>query len=305
MKVKVFILLTLLSIFLVGATNFERFNDCIKKNDLKGAKTILDKWGQNKENDPQYYICSFNYHINKSWTKGIGIQQTPPKGESIQITDPLTGETKGYFASIVNYDKKEAQKGIESLKVGIKKFPDHYEMRFGLMWMYKELHQLDNYLQELENALLFVTEVNPPKIFWNNNESITEPKNFVLETVQSNFFKIMNEDERIANNTNFTHKYCDLMIQYFPGHKYGYSDKGVLYNMSNDLKNALAYHLKAFSLDSRDELIAFNIGFTYKQMGDKSNAIKYFKKVLEISKDSYYLEGAKKQLEELKKTREN
>ncbi len=301
MTVKIFILFTLLSLFLLGASNFERFNDCIKKSDLKGAKTIVDNWGQNKEKDPQYYICAFNYHINKSRTEGIGIQQNPPKGETIQITDPATGEVKGYFAPSVHYDEKEAQKGLDYLKIGIKKFPDHYEMRFGLIWMYKELYQLDNYLQELEDALLYLTKVNPPKIYWNNNESITEPKNFVLETAQGNFFKIMNEDKRIANNTNFAHKHCDLMIKYFPRHKYGYSDKATVYNMSNDLKNALTYHLKAFSLDSRDELIAFNIGFTYKQMGDKTNAIKYFKKVQEISKDPYYVEGAKKQLEELRK----
>jgi len=109
----------------------------------------------------------------------------------------------------------------------------------------------------------------------------------------------MKNEENISANTNFIYKYCDHMIKYFPRHKYGYSNKGIIYYVSNDLKNALDYFLKAFSLDNQDELIAFNLGFTYKQMGDKVNAIKYFNKVLEISKDEYYVEGAKRQLEEL------
>jgi tetratricopeptide (TPR) repeat protein len=300
MKVKAFILLVVVSIFLLGASNFETFNECIKQGDLKCAKKIIDNWGTNKENDPQYYICLFNYYVHKSRTEGLAIQQKPPEGETIEITDPKTGEVKGYFAPSVHYDEEEAQKGIDYLKVGIKKFPDHYEMRFGLLYMYKEVYQLDNYLEELKNALSYLTKVKPSKIYWNNNESITNPNNFVLETVQGNFFDIMN-DKNISANTNFMHTYCDHMIKYFPQHKYGYSDKGIIYYVSNDLKNALDYFLKAFSLDKQDELIAFNLGFTYKKMGDKVNAIKYFKKVLELSNDEYYVEGAKQQLEELRK----
>ena len=300
MKVKAFILLAVASIFLLGASNFETFNECIKEGDLKGAKKIIDNWRQNKENDPQYYICLFNYHVNKSRTEGIGIQQKPPKGETIEITDPKTGEVKGYFAPSVHYDEEEAQKGIDYLKVGIKKFPNHYEMRFGLLWIYKELYQLDNYLEELENALTYLTEVKPSKIYWNNNESITNPNNFVLETVQGNFFDIM-DDENISANINFIHTYCDHMIKYFPQHKYGYSDKGGIYYSVKDFKNALVYFLKAFSRDKQDALIAGNIGFTYKAMGDKINAIKYFNEVLEITNDEYYVEGAKRQLEELRK----
>jgi tetratricopeptide (TPR) repeat protein len=301
MKVKAFILLSLLSLFLLGASNFETFNNCIQKGDYKCAKTIIDKWGPNKTNDPQYYICVFNYHMNKSRTTGLGIQKNPPKGDTVQITDPLTGEAKGYFASIAHYDEKEAQKGIESLKVGIKKFPDHYEMRFGLIWMYKELYQLDNYLLELESALYYLTSTKPSKIFWNNNESITAPNDFVLDTVQGNFSDIWKDEPSIFDNTNFMHKYCDLLMKYFPSHKYGYSDKAWIYYSAKDLQKAISYHLKAFSLDNQDELIAVNIAFTYRQMGDRENAIKYFNKVLEIGKDPGRLEYAKQQLEELRK----
>jgi tetratricopeptide (TPR) repeat protein len=174
-------------------------------------------------------------------------------------------------------------------------------MRFGLLWTYKELHQTDNYLLELENAFIYLTKVNPAKIFWNNNESITNPRHFVVEKTQQCFHDIEIDDEELFDNNGFMHKYCDLMIKYFPRHKYGYSDKGIIYCKSNDLKNGLAYHFKAFSLDNQDALIAANIGFTYKLMGDKVNAIKYFNKVLEISKEEYYVEGAKRQLEELRK----
>ncbi len=298
---KTFMLFFIFTVLLIGqsssASSFDEFNNYVKKRDFKNAQVVLDKWGKNKDNDPQYYICLFNYHLNKSRTEGIGIQAKPPQGEdTIQITDPKTGETKGYFAPTVHYDPDEAQKGIQYLKAGINKFPDHYEMRFGLLYALKELNQLEGYLSELENALKYFHDTRLKKIYWNNNKVISDPADFIIETVQGNFHELT-ENEDILKNAAFTHKYCDLLIKYFPEHKYGYSNKGVVYYQNKDFKHALEYFLKAYSIDPRDELIAFNLGFLYKEMDDKKNARKYFKKVIEVGKDEYSVEGAKKQLE--------
>ena len=291
----------ILSLLLISgsssASSFEEFNNYIKERDFKNAQVVLDKWGKNKDNDPQYYICLFNYHLNKSRTEGIGIQAKPPQGEdTIQITDPKTGETKGYFAPVVSYDPDEAQKGIQYLKAGINKFPDHYEMRFGLLYALKEMNQYENYLSELEKALSYFHDKRLKKIYWNNNEVISDSAVFMVERVQGNFHELM-ENEDILKNAAFTHKYSDLLIKYFPKHKYGHSDKGVIYYQNKDFKHALEYFLKAFSLDPRDELIAFNLGFLYKEMKDKKNARKYFKKVIAVGKEEYTVGGAKKQLE--------
>ena len=278
------------------ASNFEEFNHSIQKNDLKHAKAVLDKWGGNKENDPQYYICLFNYHINKSRAEGIGLQKKPPKAEdTIEITDPKTKETVGFFAPVVHYDGDEAQKGINSLKQGINKFPDHYEMRFGLLYIYKELYRLENYLTALESGLSYYKKNNLKKIYWNNNEIKSNPAEFIIETVQGNFSSLA-DDEHFQENENFEHKYCDLLIRYFPKHKYGYSDKGVVYYKYKDYKHALEYFLKAYKLDPKDDLIAFNMGFLYKEMNDKENARKYFKRVIELGMDESSVLGAKEQL---------
>ncbi len=278
------------------ASHFDEFNNAIQKNDLKKAKAVLDAWGGNREGDPQYYICQFNYHITKSRTEGIGIQQKPPKGEkTIEITDPKTKQPVGYFAPTVRYDADEAKKGIDYIKQGIGKFPDHYEMRFGLLYIYKELYQLENYLAELENSLSYYRKNNLKKVYWNKNEIIRNPAEFIIETVQGNLNGFI-EDENYEQNSKFEHAYCDLLIKYFPAHKYGYSDKGVVYYKHKDFKHALEYFRKAYNLDTRDELIAFNIGFLYKDMNDKENARKFFKRVLEVGKDESLVKGAKEQL---------
>lgn len=300
----IFILFLIFSVLLLnGSANgssFDDFNKYIKGSYFKKAKAVLDNWGKDKDNDPQYYICLFNYHFNKSRSEAIGIQKDPPENEkTIQITDPKTGEIVGYFAPNIHYDSDEAQKGINHIKTGISRFPNHYEMRFGLLYAYKELNQFKEYLTELENGLSYFKKNNLKKIYWNNNEIISNPADFIIETVQGNFSALV--ENRKMEDKNFMFKYCDLLIKYFPKHKYGYSNKGVVYYRNNNFKQALEYFLKAYSLDPKDELVAFNIGFLYKEMNDKNNARKYFKKVVEIGKDNFYIEGAKEQLKLLEK----
>jgi tetratricopeptide (TPR) repeat protein len=283
-----------------SASSFEDFNKCVQDRNFKKAKAVLDSWGKDKENDPQYYICLFNYHIKKSRTEGIGMRKTPPKDQSFEITEPRTKKVVGYLGPMETYDEGEAQKGIDHLKVGIDKFPDHYEMRFGLMYAYRELNQFDKYFTEMEKGLRYLQDKRPKKIYWNNNEIIKKPSKFVVEMTQRSFSELTGE-EKYQFDAKRAHRYCDLMIQYFPNHKYGYSNKGVVYYQNKDFKHALDYFLKAYSLDPKDDLIAFNLGYLYKDMKDKNNARVYFKRVLEISKDESFTEGAKEQLKLLEK----
>ncbi len=279
-----------------GASNFDSFNDAIHKNDLQQAKAILDHWGANRENDPQYYICLFNYHFNKSRDEGIGIQKNPPREEkTIELTDPKTNKTVGYIAPVVHYDADEAQKGVTYLKQGITRFPDHYEMRFGLLYAYKELSRFDDYLAELESGLRYYRNHHPKKVYWNNNEVIGNPAEFIIETAQGNLSALM-EDEGFRNE-RFEHRYCDLLIRYFPSHKYGYSDKGVVYYRHGDFKHALQYFQQAYKLDPEDELVAFNLGVLYKEMHDGKKARTYFQRVIELGKDEGAVQGAREQLQ--------
>jgi len=178
-----------------NATNFQKLNECVKNGKFDDAKIVLDNWGENKD-----------YRI-----------------------DYITG----YMIYKTMYNNEVAGKGIKYIKKGIKKFPDHYEMRSGLLWALKEMCQLDEYLIELEDALKYVTNNKLEKVYWNNNEFIPNPHEFVIEKVQGSFNDIISSNE-IFSNKQFMYKCVDLMIQYFPKHKYGYADKGYIYLVNND-----------------------------------------------------------------------
>jgi len=173
-------------------------------------------------------------------------------------------------------------------------------MRFGLLYAYREMNQFDNYFIEMEKGLKYLRDKRPKKIYWNNNEVMKNPADFLVEMSQGSFAELT-ADEKYQFAAKLAHHYCDLLIKYFPDHKYGYSDNGVIYYQNKDFEHALEYFLKAYNLDPKDELITFNLGFLYKEMNDKKNARTYFKRVLEISKDEFYTDGAKEQLKILDK----
>ncbi|MDH4263780.1 MAG: tetratricopeptide repeat protein [Spirochaetia bacterium] len=295
-------LILLIPVFLLAASSskYDKFYSYIKNNQYDDAKRLLDNWGNSKENDPQYYICAFNYYIIKSSTEVSSIEmEAPANGRSLELSDPINHEIKGYIVFKNAFNPDVVKKGINIIKEGIQRFPDHYEMRFGLLWIYQELFQFDSYITEFEDAFRFLKQQHLEKFYWNDNVLISNPSDFLIERVQQNLNYFMKTKE-FYENPVFLNQYVDLMIKYYPDHKYGYSNKGVLFYIKKDYQNALKYYLTAYNLDKSDLLVITNIGFTYKMLNDIPNAKEYFTKVLNIGTDKYFTGIASKQLKLLK-----
>ncbi len=290
----------LLTVLLVQTdlTNFDKFNNFLKEGKLNEAKVVIDNWGEQKEKDPQYYISCFNYYINKSMTQGYAIQSNPPTDErmiTLILKDPTTGNIKGYMVKKVVYDTSTADTGINYIKTGIKIFPDHYEMRFGLLWALKELDKYDDYIVELEDSLKYFKDQKLTSIYWNDNKKIDDPYRFIIEILQEMLNEFIENDE-IYSNKEFLNKFVDMMIKYFPSHKYGYANKGFLYFEKGEFDKALEYYMKAYEIDNKDLLVMFNIGLSYKRLGKHGDAISYFEKIIKIGGNTYFVDKAKNEL---------
>ncbi|MEW6526901.1 MAG: hypothetical protein AB1444_09565 [Spirochaetota bacterium] len=289
------------SLLQVNTTNFDKFNTLLKEGKLDEAKIVIDNWGEQKESDPQYYICCFNYFMNKAITQGYVIQVNPPSDrEKIILTlkDPNTGSVKGFMVATIVYDKATANTAITFIKEGIQKFPDHYEMRFGLLWALKELKDFDQYIGELEDALKYFSDKKLTYIFWNNNKKISDPDGFIIEKIQDILHEFVNNDE-IYSNQKFLNNYIDLMIKYYPDNKYGYANKGFMYFNNKEYDKALEYYFKAYEIDKEDLLVLFNIGFIYKQKGNYDCAKTFFEKIITIGVNEYYINRASEELKNL------
>ncbi len=297
-KILLIVFLLFVTHNLFSANNFDEFNKYMSVGDFKSSQKIIKNWGANKLKDPQYYICQYNYYFNKSRSSGIAMKHGEPQQDGIekfQFSDPKTGKIVGYFAPEVYYDKKIAEIAFTHIKKGIKLFPNHYEMRIGLLWGYKELFQLNDYLYELEDALKFLKISKPKMIYWNNNEIINDPNQFTIETIQGNLNELFQNKNYLKMN-EFLLSYCDIMIKYLPNHKYGYSNKGVIYYYLNNNEKALESFLKANKKEKKDERITLNIGLLYFDIGEQEKAKIYFNELIKNGTNQHFRKEAKEKL---------
>lgn len=90
----------------------------------------------------------------------------------------------------------------------------------------------------------------------------------------------------------------DAAIRLYPKDAVFLADKGTICYYSNDLKGALKWYLASRENAPDDMLVADNIARIYDKLGDKQNAIKYYRIVAE-SGDENYAESARVRLKNL------
>jgi tetratricopeptide (TPR) repeat protein len=281
------------------ADTLEKFETLIAEEKYDDAKTALDEWAEDKQDDPRYYFSYFNYYLLRSESSIPTLTSDSNETDnSLVLTDPDNGEPVGYMGNVVQYDPAYIQTAIDIVNDGITKFPDNFNMRFGLLYADLLGSRLDDYLNDFDKILSYFSKADKSNIYWFYEQKLENPEEYLIEHIQENFYYITG-DQELLKNTEFLNRYCDLVIQYFPEHKYGYSNKGVIASMNGDNNKAIESFLTAYSKDENDILIAFNIGFVYKQTRKLDEAKKYFNRVIEIGNDEYYVEGAKQLLKEM------
>ncbi len=260
-------------------SKFTRFNNAIMEHRFDEAEKIIKNWGKNKTADPQFHICLFNLHMNKARSSGISVNS--------QGVNPS-----------VTYDKKEAHRGIAILKKAIKKFPRHFEMRYGLIWAYFELKEFNNALSEVKSSFKYLSKHKNETIYWNNNEVLKSPESFIFPIAQG-YFRTLVQEKRFLLHSNMPIKFADIMIKYFPKNKIGYTNKGSVLLIRNKTKRALKYLKMAHNLDKDDLIIIMNLGMVYKDLNNKAMAKKYFTKIVNSGEKSQIVEAAKRELGKL------
>lgn len=279
-------------------SSFKKFNSHLHKGKMEQAKKVLDNWGENKENDPQYYICSFNYYVEESRTSGMAIQNEPSGENFFEISDPETGEVTGYMVEDKGFNQKNSALALDYIRKGIEKFPNHYEMRFGELWHLKEMLRLDLYLERLDAMMEYFKENKDEDFYWNYNEIIDDSQGFMIRTLQDAFYKF-SQNDKIWEHTDFLISFNEIVIQHFPQHNQGYNNMGAVYAINHDFESAIPYFIRSSELDPKDSLVLWNIAYSYSWLDQTDKAIPYLQKIIELNNDEKAVEAAKQRLEEI------
>jgi tetratricopeptide (TPR) repeat protein len=247
----------------VFAQNFKKeFTNAYSLKDTASQNKILNQWYKQNPEDPEYYTSAFNYYL-------IKVAQGDPNVQRL------------------------LQEGFDVINVGIKKFPDRLDMRFGKAFLIKEIRKYDDFTDEIIEVIEY-SQKNNHKWKWTENTS--KDKSFFVETIQSYIVELYELGDDQAGRMG---RIAEAALKYYPDNVEFLSDLSISYTLKGDLQSALKPLLKAVDLNSKDYIVLNNLGELYTRLQDKANAIKYSELAIKYGNEEVK-STAQKRIDDLK-----
>lgn len=252
----------------------EQFIATYKKGDNDATLVFLNKWKKANPNDPELYVCYYNFYAEEGLKEVVSMTTSQPQGKSLEIKDK-SGKIVGYLGGTDSHNDSLLQKGFNYIDTGITKFPNRLDMRFGKIYVLGRIKNYQAFTTEIVKTIDYGESIGL-KWTWTEGKILENPKEFMLSSVQSYVIQLYNEGKEYSNNIK---SIAETVLKYHPNEVEYLSDLAISYFMNKDYKDALIPLLKAEKINPKDGIVINNIAFAYNQLGDKPNAIKYYQLV--------------------------
>jgi len=277
-----------------GQDYYEKFKKLSTDKDSVGQRNLLGEWEKRNSNDPELYTCYFNYYIQKSMSEVIRLDSDPGTGKNLQIADSAN-QVVGYIHGETSYNPKYLNLGFDVIDKGIAKFPNRLDMRFGKIHMLGQVNNYDAFTDEIVKSIDFSIK-NKNKWQWTMNEFVKEPKDFLLDNIQTYINNLFDLGDGQAKNIRTI---AETTLKNYPDHVVSLSNLGISYIFENNYSKALDPLLTAEKKTPKDPIILGNIAYVYVNLKDNKKAIEYYEKVIQYGDDNAK-RFAEQQLKKLK-----
>lgn len=297
---KHFLILSLIT-FAFGNLNaqnyYEDFQEYSSSGDTAKQKQLLEDWQRESPNDAELYTCLFNFYFLKSRTEILQLSsETPEEGnEAIQLVDD-EDQVAGFISGKINYDESNLKKAFESIDEGIKRHPNRLDMRFGKIYVLGEIGDWNSFTSEIIKTVNYSTE-NKNQWTWTLNQKREGGEEFFLSSLQDYQMKLYNTGkESLLGNMR---EISEAVLNHYPNHVQSLSNSAITYLILGEFEKALIPLKKAEEIAPEDFIVLNNIAYCYKNLDQKDNAIKYYKKVIKFG-DERAVTQAENEIEKLK-----
>lgn len=276
-----------------------RFRKASQEGDFAEQQTILDQWAAASANDAEMYVAYFNYYVNLGHDDGIRIGKDPKGGPVLQILDQDTSNKApvGYLYGENSFEPALVDSGLAYIDLGIAKFPQRLDMRFGKVYMFGQLEDYDRFTDEIVRTVAVGDSLHY-QWTWEDNVPVEDPEAYMLDIVQQYVYQLFETgDDSLLKDME---RISLAVLKHHPDHVESLSSVATVHLLHQEYDKALELLLRAEKLAPNDGIVTGNIAEAYKRMGDKANAIAYYERTLAVG-DEEAKDNAKRQLELLRK----
>lgn len=284
MKRFVFMAMALLLVVTLGAQSVtmneqdvqKRYEEAVNllNTNIDGAKTFLEKWEKEDPKNPELYSLWFNYYFAKSLQSVVELSPEPAANANGFVITDSTGKKVGYLQERTFYNDTLLQMAFSWLDKGIAANPDRLDFYFGMataaLRADKDSVCVETVVKAMDRAQIIGT-----KWIWTFGESRESEPNLLTECVQDFFISLYQK-----GNMEQAQALIEAAAARYPGNIMYISNAGILALTKGDLNKALDKFLQAEKLDMKDHVVLLNIAYTYRELGDKDTARKYYRKVI-------------------------
>ena len=284
MKRFVFMAMALLLVVTLGAQSVtmneqdvqKRYEEAVNllNTNIDGAKTFLEKWENEDPKNPELYSLWFNYYFAKSLQSVVELSPEPAANANGFVITDSTGKKVGYLQERTFYNDTLLQMAFSWLDKGIAANPDRLDFYFGMataaLRADKDRVCVETVVKAMDRA-----QIIGPKWIWTFGESRESEPNLLTECVQDFFISLYQK-----GNMEQAQALIEAAAARYPGNIMYISNAGILALTKGDLNKALDKFLQAEKLDMKDHVVLLNIAYTYRELGDKDTARKYYRKVI-------------------------
>jgi tetratricopeptide (TPR) repeat protein len=236
---------------------YQEMIDKINTNELDIVKTFLDENRLKYEKDPEYYVILLNYSFTAS-NKLIIAQGEPQEGD-IAILDKETGDVVGFMGDRQVVKDEIILKALNETQKALQYFNDRLDIRFGIIHIAQKFDYWDILQRQLSEILVQSKIINNRWKWGSINSMDGDPREFMLENVQSKINELFYKENENADNA--IESVSKVMIKEYPDVIYGYSNLGALYLAQSNFDLAEKYLNLALSIDPNDKIVKGNLDF--------------------------------------------
>lgn len=272
---------------------YDRFNKCCDQQDTTAAAALIADWERLYPGDAELYSLRANYHFMNAFEAVVVMtdEEPAPDEKALSFVDSL-GVTRYMYSKLAPKENKvNAAKNI--LAEGITKNPDRLDLRVGKAYLHLKLDENALAAQELQ-AALERSVLNGNKWTGTLGKPLEADGPGGLEgSVQSFFYDLASSKDLASAGI-----LIDTAVRLYPQNPFYLSDKAALYYFSEDLEEAVKWYVSALEIAPDDMLIASNVAHIYEDLGDKQNAVKYYR-IVAASGDEEFAGEADDKIREL------
>lgn len=268
-----------------GQTYKEQFYELFSKKDTAGQRIILNDWNKSDSKDSELFVAYFNYYVNISKKEVLSLGNKPKGEEYLQIVnqDTTVSNPVGYMYADNYYELTELNKGFDWINKGIEMYPNRLDMRFGKIYMLGKIENYEDFTKEIIRTVNY-SNTNKNKWTWTDNKPVEKPESFLLNSLQNYQLQLYDtEDDRLLDNMKLI---AETILKFYPNNIESITNLSFVYMLQEKYEKAIEQLLLALKINSKDPIVLNNIAHSYKQSGDKPNAIKYYELMIKYGNDS-------------------